>query len=125
MNVMAAIVKNAGQETVVYLEGTSFEHNGIALHIRKEGTLWLISLHNSGIITRGIATTIKKAVQIFDAEEGSVIGGWLYDRHGADRLNDLEKLYQEFNTEQIITKTYDPETGRLIIGKEVKAGDLI
>lgn len=125
MNVMEAIVKKEGKEILTRFEGTSFEHNGIALHIRKEGSLWIISLYNSGLITRGSAATIKKAVQIFDAEEGSVIGGWLYDKHGADRLNDLKKLYQEFNTEQIINKTYDPNTGRLIIGKEVKAGDLI
>lgn len=125
MNVMEAIVMKDGKKILKQFEGNSFEHNGIALHIRKEGTLWIISLHNSGLITRGSATTIKKAVQIFDAEEGSVIGGWLYDRHGADRLNDLKKMYREYNTEQIITKTYDPNTGRLIIGKEVKAGDLI
>lgn len=125
MNVMEAIVTKDGKKILKRFEGNSFEHNGIALHIRKEGTLWIISLHNSGLLTRGSATTIKKAVQIFDAEEGSVIGGWLYDRRGADRLNDLKKLYQEFNTEQIITKTYDPETGRLVIGKEIKAGDLI
>lgn len=125
MNVMEAIVKEDGKKLLKRFEGTSFEHNGIALHIRKEGTLWIISLHNSGLITRGTATTIKKAVQIFDAEEGSVIGGWLYGRNGADRLNDLKKMYRNFNTEQIITKTYDQESGRLIIGKEVKAGDLI
>ena len=117
-------VKKDGKEFIDSADGTLFEHNGVALHIRKDHTYYLISLHNSGLLTRGVGKTIREAVELYDINEGALINNWLYER-GTDHLKMLRDMYIEDNTAQEIEKEYDPKTGRLVITKHVKAGDLI
>ena len=117
-------VKKDGKEAIETSDGTLFQHNGVALHIRKDHTYWLISLHNSGLLTRGVGKTIREAVELYDINEGALINNWLYER-GTDHIKMLREMYLEENTAQEIEKEYDPKTGRLVITKHIKAGDLI
>ena len=117
-------VKKDGKESIETSDGTLFQHNGVALHIRKDHTYWLISLHNSGLLTRGVGKTIREAVELYDINEGALINNWLYER-GTDHIKMLREMYLEENTAQEIEKEYDPKTGRLVITKHIKAGDLI
>lgn len=103
-------------------DGRAFEHNGIALHIRKSGAYWLISLFNTGLLTRGIGKTIKEAVELFDANEGALIEEWKYQR-GLQRLRDYQLLYFDENTSQTIDLTYNDD--KIVIGPQVKAITLI
>lgn len=103
-------------------EGRGFQYKGIALHLRKQGTLWIISLFNSGMLTRGHGKTIEAALMRFDIEEGSIINGWLYERGGSG-LQSLKNMAIESNAEQIIDLEYS--NGRLVTGQQIKAGDLI
>lgn len=125
MNKMLAYVKRDGKKFLEEFEGEGFEHKGVALHLRRiSSTLWLISLFNCGLQTGGCARTIKEAVEKYDAIEGAMIEEWKY-QIGRKRLYDLANLYFESNKEQLIQKTYDPNSGRLVIGPKIKAGDLI
>lgn len=103
-------------------DGRAFEHKGIALHIRKSGTYWLISLFNTGLLTRGIGKTIKEAVELFDLNEGALIEEWKYQR-GLQRLRDYQAMYFDENTSQTIDLTYND--GKIVIGPQVKAETLI
>lgn len=125
MNKMLAPVKRDGKKLLEEFEGEGFEHKGVALHIRRiSSTIWLISLFNCGFKTRGVGRTIKEAVEKYDANDGAIIEEWKY-QIGRKRLYDLANLYFESNKEQLIQKTYDPNSGRLVIGPKIKAGDLI
>lgn len=117
-------VKKDGKEIIETSDGTLFSHNGVALHIRKDHTYWLISLHNSGLLTRGVGKTIREAVELYDINEGALINNWLYER-GTDHLKMLREMYLEENTSQEIEKEYDPKTGRLVITKHIKSGELL
>ena len=117
-------VKKGGKEIIETSDGTLFSHNGVALHIRKDHTYWLISLHNSGLLTRGVGKTIREAVELYDINEGALINNWLYER-GTDHIKMLREMFIEDNTAQEIEKEYDSKTGRLVITKHIKAGDLI
>ena len=117
-------VKKDGKEFIDSVDGTLFNHNGVALHIRKDHTYWLISLHNSGLLTRGVGKTIREAVELYDINEGALLQNWQYER-GIDHLKMLREMYIEDNTAQEIEKEYDPKTGRLVTGKHIKAGDLL
>ena len=117
-------VKKDGKETIETSDGTLFQHNGVALHIRKDHTYYLISLHNSGLLTRGVGKTIREAVELYDINEGALIANWLCER-GISHIYMLREMYLEENTAQEIEKEYDPKTGRLVITKHIKAGDLI
>lgn len=103
-------------------DGRGFEHKGIALHIRKSGVYWLISLFNTGLLTRGIGKTIKEAVELFDLNEGALIEEWKYQR-GLQRLRDYQELYFDENTSQTIDLTYND--GKIVIGPQMKAITLI
>lgn len=60
-------------------EGYAVQYNGVALHIRKEGTLWIISLLNSGLFTAGSGSTLKKALDNYKMQEGRIIEEWKYE----------------------------------------------
>lgn len=125
MNKMLAHVKRDGKKFLEEFEGEGFEYKGVALHIRRiSSTIWLISLFNCGLKTRGLGRTIKEAIEKYDANDGAIIEEWKY-QIGRKRLYDLANLYFESNKEQLIQKTYDPNSGRLVIGPKIKAGDLI
>ena len=83
---------------------------------------WLISLFNTGLLTRGIGKTIKEAVELFDLNEGALIEEWKYQR-GLQRLRDYQELYFDENTSQTIDLTYND--GKIVIGPQVKAITLI
>ena len=117
-------VKKDGKEIIETSDGTLFAHNGVALHIRKDHTYWLISLHNSGLLTRGVGKTIREAVELYDINEGALLQNWQYER-GIDHLKMLRDMYLDENTAQEIEKEYDPKTGRLVTGKYIKAGELL
>lgn len=123
MNIMYAWIKIDGVKILKEFEGRAFNHKGVALHLRKIDNLWVISLFNSGLITRGSGSTIKAAMERYEAEDGAVIEGWKYERFGADRIRDLQKLAIEKN--QLQEVEYEYKNGRLVIGMRVKAGDLI
>ena len=103
-------------------DGRAFEHKGVALHIRKSGAHWMISLFNTGLLTRGIGKTIKEAVELFDANEGALIEEWKYQR-GLQRLRGYQEMYFDENTSQTIDLTYND--GKIVIGPQVKAITLI
>ena len=117
-------VKKDGKEFIDSADGTLFQHNGVALHIRKDHTYYLVSLHNSGLLTRGVGKTIREAVELYDINEGALIANWLRER-GIPHIYMLREMYLEENTAQEIEKEYDPKTGRLVITKHIKAGDLL
>ena len=104
------------------VDGRAFEYKGVALHIRKWGAFWLISLFNTGLLTRGFAKTIKEAVDLYDINEGKTIEEWKYQA-GHKRLCELEQLRFSQNAGQIIDLEY--QNGRLVTGQQIRAGDLI
>lgn len=125
MNKMLAYVKRDGKKLLEEFDGEGFEYKGVALHIRRiSSTIWLISLFNCGLKTRGVGRTIKEAIEKYDANDGAIIEEWKY-QIGRKRLYELATVYFESNKEQLIQKTYDPNSGRLVIGPKIKAGDLI
>ena len=103
-------------------EGRAFQYKGTALHLRKVGALWVISLFNTGMLTRGSAKTIKDAVELYDVNEGKIIEEWKYEPM-QKKLEGLKQYRKEENTEQIIDLEY--QNGRLVTGQQIKAGDLI
>lgn len=111
-----------GKKIIEQYDGRGFEHNGIALHIRKSGVYWLISLFNTGLLTRGIGKTIKEAVELFDLNEGAAIEEWKYQK-GHRLLRDYQSMYFDENTSQTIDLTYN--NGKLVIGEQVKAITLL
>lgn len=121
-NTMTARSKLNGKNIIEQYDGCAFEHKGIALHIRKSGTYWLISLFNTGFLTRGIGKTIKEAVELFDLNEGALIEEWKYQR-GLQRLRDYQAMYFHENTSQTIDLTYND--GKIVLGPQVKAETLI
>lgn len=121
-NTMTARSIADGKKIIEQYDGRGFEHKGIALHIRKSGAYWIISLFNTGLLTRGIGKTIKEAVELFDLNEGTVIEEWKYQR-GLQRLRDYQELYFNENTSQTIDLTYND--GKIVIGPQVKAITLI
>ena len=125
MNKMLSPVMRDGKKFLEEIDGEGFEHKGVALHLRRiSSTIWLISLFNCGLKTRGCGRTIREAIERYDANDGAIIEEWKY-QIGRKRLNDLANSYFESNKLQLIEKTYDPKSGRLVIGPKVKAGDLI
>lgn len=121
-NTMTAPSMADGKKIIEQYDGRAFEHKGIALHIRKSGAYWLISLFNIGLLTRGIGKTIKEAVELFDLNEGALLEEWKYQR-GLQRLRDYQELYFDENTSQTIDLTYND--GKIVIGPQVKAITLI
>lgn len=105
-------------------EGRGFEYNGVALHIRKIGADWIISLLNTGMSTHGIAKTIRGAMELYRVNEGKILEEWKYQPMQR-RLKDLQEFNYKENAEQIIDLEYDEKSGRLITGRKQKAGDLI
>ena len=51
-----------GRKTVETVEGRGFQYKGVALHLRKINSLWVISFFNTGLLTRGSARTIEEAI---------------------------------------------------------------
>lgn len=121
-NIMTTRSTADGKKIIEQYDGRGFEHKGMALHIRKSGAYWLISLFNTGFLTRGIGKTIKEAVELFDLNEGALIEEWKYQR-GLQRLRDYQELYFDENTSQTIDLTYND--GKIVIGPQVKAITLI
>lgn len=103
-------------------EGRAFQYKGTALHLRKVGSLWVISLFNTGMLTRGSAKTIKEAIELYDLNEGKILEEWKYEPM-QKKLEGLKHFRKEENTEQIIDLEY--QNGRLVTGQQIKAGDLI
>ena len=105
-------------------EGRAFEFRGVALHIRKISSLWVISLFNSGMLTRGSGKTLHDAMDAYIANEGQLIEDWKQER-GIRHLYEYKKCYIEDNTEQELDLEFNETTCRLVTGKRQKAGDLI
>ena len=103
-------------------EGRAFQYKGVALHLRKVGALWVISLFNTGMLTRGSAKTIKEAIELYEVNEGKILEEWKYE----PMREKLESL-KHFRKEENITQTIDLEyqNGRLVTGQQIKAGNLI
>ena len=112
------------QKLFEQVEGRAFEFRGVALHIRKIGSLWVISLFNSGMLTRGSGKTLHDAMDAYIANEGRLIEDWKQER-GLKHLYDYRQLYIEANTEQELDLEFNETTCRLVTGKRQKAGDLI
>jgi len=121
-NIMTAPSMAGSKKIIEQFDGRGFEHKGIALHIRKSGAYWMISLFNTGLLTHGIGKTIKEAVELFDMNEGAVIEEWRFQR-GLQRLRDYQELYFDENTSQAIDLTYND--GKIVIGPQIKAITLI
>ena len=103
-------------------EGRAFQYKGVALHLRKVGALWVISLFNTGMLTRCSAKTIKEAVELYEVNEGKILDEWKYEPM-QKKLEGLKQYRKEENTEQLIDLEY--QNGRLVTGQQIKAGDLI
>ena len=111
-----------GYKTTEAVEGRGFQYKGVALHLRKIGSLWVISLFNTGLLTRGSARTIEEAIAKYDINEGALIEEWKY-QPGCPRLYNLRKINRPENEEQLIDLEYS--NGRLVTGQQIKAGELI
>ena len=111
-----------GRKTVETVEGRGFQYKGVALHLRKINSLWVISLFNTGLLTRGSARTIEEAIAKYDINDGAIIEEWKY-QSGCPRLYDLKKMNRPENEEQIIDLEYS--NGRLVTSQQIKAGELI
>lgn len=113
------------QKLFEQVEGRAFEFCGVALHIRKIGSLWVISLFNSGLLTRGSGKTLHDAMDAYIANEGQLIEKWKQER-GIKHLYDYRQTcYIEANTEQELDLKFNEQTCRLVTGKKLKAGYLI
>ena len=106
------------------VEGRAFEFRGVALHLRKIGSLWVISLFNSGLLTRGSGKTLHDAMDAYLTNEYQIIRDWQYER-GLKHLYNYRQTYIEANTEQDIDLEFNEQTNRLVTCKMLKAGDLI
>lgn len=118
------VIDGKRQKLFEQAEGRAFEFRGVALHIRKISSLWVISLFNSGMLTRGSGKTLHDAMDAYIANEGQLIEDWKHER-GIRHLYDYRKLYIEDNTEQELDLEFNETTCRLVAGKRQKAGDLI
>ena len=118
------VIDGKRQKLFEQAEGRAFEFRGVALHIRKIGSLWVISLFNSGMLTRGSGKTLHDAMDAYIANEGKLIEDWQYER-GMKRLFDYRQTYIEANTEQELDLEFNEQSCRLVTGKRQKAGDLI
>lgn len=110
------------KKTTYVTYGRAFQYKGVALHLRKVGALWVISLFNTGMLTRGAAKTIKEAVEIYDVNEGKIIEEWKYEPM-QKKLEGLKHYRKEENIKQLIDLEY--QNDRLVKGQQIKAGDLI
>lgn len=122
LNVITMPAFKDGRKTIQTAEGRGFQYKGVALHLRKIGTLWVISLFNTGLLTRGSARTIEEAIAKYDINDGALIEEWKY-QPGCQRIYDLRKMNRPENEEQIIDLEYS--NGRLVTGQQIKAGELI
>lgn len=118
------VIDGKRQKLFEQVEGRAFEFRGVALHIRKIGSLWVISLFNSGILTRGSGKTLHDAMDAYIANEGQLIEDWKQER-GIRHLYEYKECYIEDNTEQELDLEFNETTCRLVTGKRQKAGDLI
>ena len=118
------VINGKRQKLFEQAEGRAFEFRGVALHIRKIGSLWVISLFNSGMLTRGSGKTLHDAMDAYIANEGKIIEDWQYER-GMKRLFDYRQTYIEANTEQELDLEFNEQTCRLVTGQQIKAGELI
>ena len=112
----------AGRKVSEAVDGSGFQYKGVALHLRKIGSLWAITLFNTGLLTRGSARTIEEAIAKYDINDGALIEEWKY-QPGCPRIYDLRKMNYPENEEQIIDLEYS--NGRLVTGQQIKAGELI
>lgn len=122
LNVITIPSMKDGRNTTEAVEGRGFQYKGVALHLRKIGALWVISLFNTGLLTRGSARTIEEAIAKYDINDGALIEEWKY-QPGCPRIYDLKKMNYPENEEQIIDLEYS--NGRLVTGQQIKAGELI
>lgn len=118
------VIDGKRQKLFEQAEGRAFEFRGVALHIRKISSLWVISLFNSGMLTRGSGKTLHDAMDAYIANEGQLIEDWKQER-GIRHLYEYKKCYIEDNTEQELDLEFNEQTCRLVIGKRQKAGELI
>lgn len=112
----------AGAKMTEAVEGRGFQYKGVALHLRNINSLWVVSLFNTGLLTRGSARTIEEAIAKYDINDGALIEEWKY-QPGCPRIYDLRKMNYPENEEQIIDLEYS--NGRLVTGQQIKAGELI
>lgn len=122
LNTIAIPARVAGVKMTEAVEGRGFQYKGVALHLRKINSLWVISLFNTGLLTRGSARTIEEAIAKYDINDGAIIENWKY-QPGCPRIYDLKKMNRPENAEQIIDLEYS--NGRLVTGQQIKAGELI
>lgn len=118
------VIDGKRQKLFEQAEGRAFEFRGVALHIRKISSLWVISLFNSGMLTRGSGKTLHDAMDAYIANEGQLIEDWKQER-GIRHLYEYKKCYIEDNAEQELDLEFNETTCRLVTGKRQKAGDLI
>lgn len=111
-----------GRKVSEAVEGRGFQYKGVALHLRKIGSLWVISLFNTGLLTRGSARTIEEAIAKYDINDGAIIEKWKYEL-GCPNIYQLRKSNYPENECQTIDLEYS--NGRLVTGQQIKAGDLI
>ena len=112
----------AGHKVSEAVEGRGFQYKGVALHLRKIGSLWVITLFNTGLLTRGSAKTIEEAIAKYDVNDGAIIEKWKYEA-GCPYIYQLRKSNYPENEEQTIDLEYS--NGRLVTGQQIKAGELI
>lgn len=111
-----------GRKTTEAVEGRGFQYKGVALHLRKINSLWVISLFNTGLLTRGSARTIEEAIAKYDINDGAIIERWKYGP-GCPNIYQFRKSNYPENEKQIIDLEYS--NGRLVTGQQIKAGELI
>lgn len=112
----------AGRKLSQAVDGRGFQYKGVALHLRKIGSLWVITLFNTGLLTRGSARTIEEAIAKYDINDGAIIENWKYES-GCPNIYQLRKSNYPENEEQTIDLEYS--NGRLVTGQQIKAGELI
>ncbi len=111
-----------GRKTLETVEGRGFQYKGVALHLRKINSLWVISLFNTGLLTRGSARTIEEAIAKYDINDGAIIEDWKY-KPGCPDIYCLRRSNFTENECQTIDLEYS--NGRLVTGQQIKAGELI
>ena len=112
----------AGHKVSEAVEGRGFQYKGVALHLRKIDALWIITLFNTGLLTRGSAKTIEEAIAKYDVNDGAIIEKWKYEA-GCPNIYQLRKSNYPENEDQTIDLEYS--NGRLVTGQQIKAGELI
>lgn len=122
LNIITIPSMKDGHKIVETVEGRGFQYKGVALHLRKISSLWVISLFNTGLLTRGSARTIEEAIAKYDINEGALLEEWKFQR-SCTRLYNLKKMNRPENEEQTIDLEYS--NGRLVTGQQIKAGELI